>query len=49
MSYFLQVAIDVLSLGSLYALAALGLGLIFSILRLINFAHGDFITSARIR
>ncbi|HTV30556.1 MAG TPA: branched-chain amino acid ABC transporter permease [Xanthobacteraceae bacterium] len=35
---------DALSLGSLYALAALGLGLIFSILRLINFAHGDFIT-----
>jgi branched-chain amino acid transport system permease protein len=44
MSYFVQVAIDALSLGSLYALAALGLGLIFSILRLINFAHGDFIT-----
>jgi branched-chain amino acid transport system permease protein len=44
MSYSIQVAIDALSLGSLYALAALGLGLIFSILRLINFAHGDFIT-----
>jgi branched-chain amino acid transport system permease protein len=44
MSYSLQVGIDALSLGSLYALAALGLGLIFSILRLINFAHGDFIT-----
>ena len=44
MNYSIQVAIDALSLGSLYALAALGLGLIFSILRLINFAHGDFIT-----
>jgi branched-chain amino acid transport system permease protein len=44
MRYFLQVAVDAMSLGSLYALAALGLGLIFGILRLINFAHGDFIT-----
>jgi branched-chain amino acid transport system permease protein len=41
---FLQNLIDALSLGSLYALAALGIGLLFGILRLINFAHGDFIT-----
>jgi len=41
---FLQTFIDALSLGSLYALAALGIGLLFGILRLINFAHGDFIT-----
>lgn len=41
---FLQNAVDALSLGSLYALTALGIGLIFGILRLINFAHGDFIT-----
>jgi branched-chain amino acid transport system permease protein len=40
----LQIGIDALSLGSLYALAALGIGLVFGILRLINFAHGDFIT-----
>lgn len=43
---FLQVLIDALSLGSLYALIALGLGLLINILRLINFAHGDFITVA---
>src|SRR5690606_41802711 len=30
-----------LSAGSLYAMMAVGLALIFSILRLINFAHGD--------
>lgn len=42
----LQVVIDALSLGSLYALIALGLGLLINILRLINFAHGDFITIA---
>ena len=41
---FLQNLLDALSLGSLYALAALGIGLLFGILRLVNFAHGDFIT-----
>ncbi len=41
---FLQNLIDALSLGSLYALAALGIGLLFGILRLTNFAHGDFIS-----
>ncbi|EWY37760.1 branched-chain amino acid ABC transporter permease [Skermanella stibiiresistens SB22] len=40
----LQNLIDALSLGSIYALTALGIGLLFGILRLINFAHGDFIT-----
>lgn len=44
MEFFLQVAIDGLSLGSFYALAALGIGLLFGVLRLINFAHGSFIT-----
>ncbi len=43
---FAQVMVDALSLGSLYALIALGLGLLIGILRLINFAHGDFITIA---
>jgi branched-chain amino acid transport system permease protein len=38
-----QNAIDAAALGSLYALVALGIGLIFGIMRLINFAHGDFI------
>ena len=44
MTIFFQVLIDAVSLGGLYALTALGIGLIFGILRLINFAHGDFIT-----
>ncbi|HVR53633.1 MAG TPA: hypothetical protein VMS38_28170, partial [Pseudorhodoferax sp.] len=43
MSYLLQTVVDALSLGSLYALAALGIGLLFGILRLVNFAHGDLI------
>ena len=44
MDYAIQTAISALSFGSFYALGALGIGLLFSILRLINFAHGDFIT-----
>jgi branched-chain amino acid transport system permease protein len=44
MTGFLQNVIDAISLGSLYALAALGIGLLFGVLRLINFAHGDFIS-----
>ncbi len=39
----LQYVIDALSVGGLYALAALGIGLIFGIMRLVNFAHGDFL------
>lgn len=42
--YVIQSVVDALSLGSLYALVALGIGLIFGIMRLINFAHGDLIT-----
>jgi branched-chain amino acid transport system permease protein len=33
--------VDALSLGSQYALVALGIGLIFGIMRMINFAQGD--------
>ena len=40
----IQNAVDAISLGSLYALGALGVGLIFGIMRLLNFAHGDLIT-----
>ena len=43
MTGLVQNAIDALALGSLFALTALGIGLIFGIMRLINFAHGDFI------
>ncbi len=46
MTSALQILVDAISLGSLYALAALGVGLVFGVLRLINFAYGDFITVA---
>jgi branched-chain amino acid transport system permease protein len=39
----IQNAIDALSFGSLYALFALGIALIFGIMGLINFAHGELI------
>jgi branched-chain amino acid transport system permease protein len=39
--YVIQQVVNALSAGSLYALMAVGLALIFGILRLINFAHGD--------
>jgi branched-chain amino acid transport system permease protein len=41
--HVIQTSLDALSLGSLYALIALGIALIFGIMRLINFAHGEFI------
>ncbi len=43
MTNIIQVAVDALALGSIYALTALGIGLIFGVMRLINFAHGDLI------
>jgi branched-chain amino acid transport system permease protein len=43
---FLQQLINGLSLGSLYALIAIGYTLVYGILRLINFAHGDLLMVA---
>lgn len=43
MSNFLQYLIVGLRLGSVYALIALGYTMVYGIIRLINFAHGDFI------
>jgi len=43
MTATLQILFDALSLGSLYALGALGIALIFGVMRLVNFAHGDYI------
>ena len=39
----IQHVIDAISLGSLYALFALGIAVIFGIMRLVNFAHGELI------
>ncbi len=41
MTQFLQQMINGLSLGSIYALVALGYTMVYGIIKLINFAHGD--------
>jgi branched-chain amino acid transport system permease protein len=46
MDVFLQQCVNALSLGGIYALLALGLAVVFSIVRLINFAHGEVMTVA---
>lgn len=40
----LQAIIDGAGLGAIYALVAVGLALVFGVMRLINFAHGELIT-----
>lgn len=41
MQQFLQQVVNGLSLGSVYALIALGYTMVYGIIKLINFAHGD--------
>lgn len=40
---YLQHLIDATANGSLFALVALGIGLIFGVMRLVNFAHGELL------
>ncbi len=42
-SYFAQQLINGIVLGSMYSLLALGMTVVYGILRLINFAHGAFV------
>lgn len=44
MEIVLQQLVNALALGGTYALLALGLAMVFSVLGLINFAHGDLMT-----
>ena len=41
MDIFLQQALNGITLGSMYALVALGYTMVYGIVKLINFAHGD--------
>lgn len=41
----LQTIIDALALGALYALVAMGISLLFGVMRLVNFAYGELITA----
>jgi branched-chain amino acid transport system permease protein len=40
-TFFLQLTVNGIILGSIYALIALGYSLVYGILKLLNFAHGD--------
>ncbi|HOU32889.1 MAG TPA: branched-chain amino acid ABC transporter permease [Synergistaceae bacterium] len=46
MALFLQVALDGLLNGAVYALVAAGLSLIWGVMDVINFAHGEFLMAA---
>lgn len=46
MDLVLQHVINAVSLGGTYALLSLGLAIVFSIIGLINFAHGEMMTAA---
>ena len=35
-----QVQVDAIGIGAIYALMAVGIGLVFGVLRLVNFAYG---------
>ncbi|HEX4033914.1 MAG TPA: branched-chain amino acid ABC transporter permease [Solirubrobacteraceae bacterium] len=42
---FLQSLIDGIGLGAVYAVVAVGIGLVFGVMRLVNFAYGELITA----
>ena len=44
MNEFLQQLINGLAVGGIYALVALGYTMVYGVLKLINFAHGDIFT-----
>ena len=44
-----QTLADALALGSVYALMAVGIGLVFGVLRLVNFAYGQLDHGRRVR
>ncbi|HCQ67392.1 MAG TPA: branched-chain amino acid ABC transporter permease [Rhodobacteraceae bacterium] len=46
MDLILQQSVNAVALGGTYALLALGLAMVFSIMGLINFAHGELMTIA---
>ena len=43
MDVFLQVAVNGVMLGGLFAIVSIGLTLIFGIVKIVNFAHGEFL------
>ena len=46
MQYFISVLLSGIAVGGQYALIAIGYTMVYGILRLINFAHGDIFMAA---
>ena len=42
---FVQYLIDAVALGAVYSVVALGIGLVFGVMRLVNLAYGELITA----
>ena len=41
MGFFFQELVNGITVGALYALVALGFSMVYGVLKLLNFAHGD--------
>ena len=41
MSFFFQELVNGITTGALYSLVALGFSMVYGVLKLLNFAHGD--------
>ncbi|MGM0583723.1 MAG: branched-chain amino acid ABC transporter permease [Pseudomonadota bacterium] len=46
MTLYIQLLLNTLQIGAVYVLFALGLTLIFGVMKIVNFAHGAFFTAA---
>ncbi len=46
MTLYIQLLLNTLQIGAVYVLFALGLTLIFGVMKIVNFAHGTFFTAA---
>ena len=46
MDIYVQLALSGLFIGGIYALISVGLTLVFGVLRVVNFAHGEYLTVA---
>lgn len=46
MDLYVQLIVNTLQVGAVYVLFSLGLTLIFGVMKIVNFAHGEFFTAA---